>query len=122
MDCANAIQEQEPLLRSQEDQNELPSRADEGTTLGGTRMLSSIVLYFMTIHFLVAFCEMILVAPLIKLYENSLCLLYYNFPVGGVEESLCKIHEIQGPLARIRGWKSMFDTIPGSFCWPGGHA
>lgn len=76
--------------------------------------LDKIVLYFMVIHFLLAFCEIILVAPLIKLFENSLCLTYYNFPADGVEEALCKIPEIQRPLATIRGWKSMFDTIPGT--------
>jgi hypothetical protein len=80
-----------------------------------TKSLSIVVSYFMVIHFLLAFCEMILVAPLIKLFEESLCLNYYQFPNGGVEEHLCKIPEIQRPLATIRGWKAMFDTLPGSF-------
>jgi hypothetical protein len=75
--------------------------------------LSLVIIYFMSIHFLLAFCEIILVAPLIKLFENSLCQSHYGFPIGGVDESLCKITEIQAPLATIRGWKSMFDTIPG---------
>ncbi len=89
---------------------------DEHESGGGAphpRPLSGLVIYFMTIHFLLAFCEIILVAPLIKLFENSLCLSYYDFPVNGVEESLCKISDIQRPLATIRGWKSMFDTFPG---------
>lgn len=71
-----------------------------------------LVLYFMVIHFFLAFCQIILVAPLIRLFENSLCLSYHEFPVGGIEESLCKIPKIQGPLATIRGWKSTLDTIP----------
>jgi hypothetical protein len=75
--------------------------------------LSSLVLYFMAIHFLLAFCEIILVAPLIKLFEDSLCQRHYGFPKVGVGEELCKSPEIQGKLATIRGWKSMFDTIPG---------
>ncbi|KAG9240836.1 major facilitator superfamily domain-containing protein [Calycina marina] len=70
------------------------------------------VIYFMTIHFLLAFCTIILVAPLIRLFENSLCLKHYGFPSGGVKESLCKIPDIQGSLATIRGWKSTLDTIP----------
>ncbi|TVY45356.1 Efflux pump [Lachnellula subtilissima] len=74
--------------------------------------LSVLILYFMAIHFLLAFCEIILVAPLIKLLENSLCLSYYNFPGNGVQDELCKIPDIQGPLATLRGWKSSFDTIP----------
>ena len=87
---------------------------DQESILKHAKPLTSIVLYFMTIHFLLAFCDMILVAPLIRLYENSLCLSYFEFPAGGVEESFCKIEEIQRPLATLRGWKSMFDTIPGT--------
>jgi len=71
-----------------------------------------LILYFMIIHFLLGFCQIILVAPLIRLFENSICMSHYGFPVNGVEESLCKIIEIQGPLATIRGWKSTLDTIP----------
>jgi len=71
-----------------------------------------LVLYFMIIHFLLGFCQIILVAPLIRLFENSICLSHYGFPAAGVEESICKIPEIQGPLATIRGWKSTLDTIP----------
>lgn len=78
--------------------------------------LSVLILYFMAIHFLLAFCEIILVAPLIKLIENSLCLSHYGFPGNGVREELCKIPEIQGPLATIRGWQSTFNTIPGIIC------
>lgn len=59
-------------------------------------------LYFMVVHFLLAFCTIILVAPLIRLFENSLCLRHYQFPIGGVDESLCKIPEIQRDLATIR--------------------
>jgi hypothetical protein len=90
------------------------ARNDQESILKRAKPLTNLVLYFMTIHFLLAFCEIILVAPLIKLFENSLCLSYFDFPDGGVEESLCKIPEIQRPLATIRGWKSMFDTIPGT--------
>jgi hypothetical protein len=89
------------------------SRDNQQSILKRTKPLTNLVLYFMTIHFLLSFCEMILMAPLIRLFENSLCLSYFDFPAGGVEESLCKIPEIQRPLATIRGWKSMFDTIPG---------
>jgi hypothetical protein len=77
------------------------------------RRLSGLIFYFMTIHFLLAFCEIILNAPLQRLFENSLCLKYYNFPESGVSEGNCKISEIQYNLAVLRGWKSMFDNIPG---------
>lgn len=109
----DALGSQTPLLNDHRKSNEAAPN-DQEFILKRAKPLTSIVFYFMTIHFLLAFCEIILVAPLIKLYENSLCLSYFDFPVGGVEESLCKIKEIQGPLATIRGWKSMFDTIPGN--------
>ena len=57
----------------------------------------------MVIRFLLSFCEIVLVDPLIKLFETSLCLSRYGFPDGGVEESLCKIPDIQRPLATVRG-------------------
>ena len=87
---------------------------NQESILKSAQPLTSLIFYFMTIHFLLAFCEIILVAPMIRLFENSLCLSYFDFPVGGVEEAMCKINEIQRPLATIRGWKSMFDTIPGT--------
>jgi hypothetical protein len=101
-----------PLLDSQPRSSEAAG-SDQESILRRARPLTSLVLYFMTIHFLLAFCEIILVAPLIRLFENSLCLSYFDFPPGGVKEALCKIPEVQRPLATIRGWKSMFDTIPG---------
>lgn len=82
--------------------------------------LKVLILYFMTLHFLIAFCEMVLVAPLISLFEASLCQSYYDFPETGngilqhdIRLELCKIPDIQGPLATIRGWKSFGDTLPG---------
>ncbi|TGO47716.1 hypothetical protein BCON_0266g00080 [Botryotinia convoluta] len=81
--------------------------------------LPTLILYFMTLHFLIAFCEMVLVAPLISLFESSLCHSYYNFPEPSLRldnreiiSEMCKISEIQGPLATIRGWKSFGDTVP----------
>ncbi|KAF7922635.1 hypothetical protein EAE99_007212 [Botrytis elliptica] len=62
---------------------------------------------------------MVLVAPLISLFESSLCHSYYNFPEPSLRlnnpeiiSEMCKIPEIQGPLATIRGWKSFGDTVP----------
>jgi hypothetical protein len=112
-----------PLASTQDGSSstQTPLLADEiledepGQGPASSTPLSILVLYLMTIHFLLAFCEIILVAPLIKLFENSLCLRYYDFPANGVQGDLCQIPEIQGPLAKIRGWKSMCDTIPGEF-------
>ncbi|KAF7946075.1 uncharacterized protein EAE97_005113 [Botrytis byssoidea] len=84
-----------------------------------TPSLQTLILCFMTLHFLIAFCEMVLVAPLISLFESSLCHSYYNFPEPSLRldnrdviSEMCKIPEIQGPLATIRGWKSFGDTVP----------
>lgn len=107
-----AREEETPLLSDEANPN---GYHDGDSPTSKTNSLSIVILYFMAIHFLLAFCEMILVAPLIKLFEQSLCLTHYNFPGGGVEEGLCKIPEIQRPLATIRGWKAMLDTIPGMF-------
>lgn len=105
-----ALEEEAPLLHDEAGSDRNHDRETRAQT---THSLSTVVFYFMAMHFLLAFCEMILVAPLIKLFEESLCLSHYDFPTGGVEESLCKIPQIQRPLATIRGWKAMFDTLPG---------
>ena len=106
-DETDSLDAQAPLLGGE-------SHTGEDGPTPTSSSLSALVLYFMAIHFLLAFVEIILVAPLIKLFENSICLSYYDFPTSGVQEDLCKIPEIQGPLAELRGWKSSFDTIPGT--------
>ncbi|KAK2627797.1 hypothetical protein QTJ16_002443 [Diplocarpon rosae] len=104
-------EEEEPLLRNHV-QPQFHGQVDPRTTFQEAKPLSRIVFYFMAIHFLLAFTEIILVAPFVRLFENSLCLSHYGFPDGGVDEAMCKIQQVQGPLATIRGWKSTFDTIP----------
>lgn len=101
-------EEEERLLEDDAPESPPVAHAEQPPSLSGP------IIYFMAIHFLLAFCEMVLVAPLIRLFEESLCLSHFGFPSGGVLESECKIAEIQYPLATIRGWKSMFDTIPGT--------
>jgi hypothetical protein len=96
----NESQREDQLLLPREEGPRTSDHLDNISTAGFT--LDKLVFYFMIIHFLLAFCEIILVAPLIKLFEESLCLSHYNFPAGGVEEVLCKIPEIQRPLATIR--------------------
>src|SRR5438034_17189 len=69
-------------------------RNKSSTTSTPTR----VILYFMAVHFLLAFCEIILVAPLIRLFEWSLCISYYELHdpriiIAGKEipEFRCKI-------------------------------
>jgi hypothetical protein len=109
-----AAPETTPLLADDALQDGPHSRSKPGALYSSSR-LSGLIFYFMTIHFLLAFCDIILNAPLQRLFENSLCLKYYNFPKSGVPEGSCKIWEIQYDLAILRGWKSMFDNIPGQY-------
>lgn len=114
----NPPSETSPLISTHNHPHELPSPSLPSASL------PTLILYFMALHFLIAFCEMVLVAPLISLFESSLCHSYYNFPSPSLSSKLnaqeitsemCKIPEIQGPLATIRGWKSFGDTVPGIF-------
>lgn len=81
---------------------------------------SRAALYFMSIYFLLAFCELVPIASFVKLFERSLCIAYYDLhrpnivpPGEEIPELLCKVPDIQTSLATIRGWKSMLDTVPG---------
>ena len=56
-------------------------------------------------------------------YERSLCISYYDThpdlrPPLSMNvlsgDSRCKIVQIQQELAMVRGWKSLFDALPGS--------
>jgi hypothetical protein len=108
---SEAALETAPLLTNNALQDGAP-RISPGA-LTTPRRLSGLIFYFMMIHFILAFCDIILNAPLQRLFENSLCLKYYHFPESGVLEGSCKISEVQYNLAILRGWKSMFDNIPG---------
>lgn len=67
-------QSEEPLLGIAKH-----SDAASAATSMPKKWVPRLVPYFMAIHFLLAFCEIILVAPLIRLFENSLCLQYFGF-------------------------------------------
>lgn len=58
--------------------------------------------------------------PRTRVYESNLCLIHYREhdpsvigADGTIEESLCKVDEVQQKLAMIFGWQDMFDAIPG---------
>jgi hypothetical protein len=114
----NQNHEDPPILRAA---NATKTPQAQKPPLAASRPSSKAILFFMTLHFLLAFCELVLIAPLIKLLEQSLCISHYgrhdpsvSDPEDGrVPEWMCKIPEIQVPLATIRGWKAMLDTIPG---------
>lgn len=63
-------------------------------------------------------------APEVRLLEMTVCRAFYAPrepgvigppPLGYVDESLCKVADIQVSLAYLRAWKRCLDSIPGSF-------
>lgn len=63
-------------------------------------------------------------APEVRLLEMTVCRALYAPrdpgvigppPLGYVDESLCKVADIQVSLAYLRAWKRCLDSIPGSF-------
>ncbi|KAF2842536.1 MFS general substrate transporter [Patellaria atrata CBS 101060] len=84
----------------------------------GHYMLSSTAYCCVALHFLLGVVENIPIAPLLVLYERSICLQYYlkhdPSAIHGtrIEHDLCKISTIQKELAVVKGWKSFFDTLP----------
>jgi hypothetical protein len=59
-------------------------------------------------------------APKIRLFESILCQAYYRthgdallVPMQNIPESRCKTKEIQSGVARLIGWQTVFDGIPG---------
>ena len=73
------------------------------------------------LYFFVEMYDMITIAPLTAIFEQSVCRKWYinhdpsriNFG-GSVNEQLCKLESIQAAVAVLRGWKLAFDTIPGT--------
>lgn len=58
--------------------------------------------------------------PKTRVFEANLCVRYYEEKDpskiradGTVDETLCKVNEVQQKMAMIFGWQDMFDAIPG---------
>ena len=82
--------------------------------------LSQLARYCLLIEFLTEFSNNVLTVPLVSLLERVICENYYHehdqIALGSlrsVDEALCKIPEIQGELAKLRGWKAFFETLSG---------
>ena len=82
--------------------------------------LSKLARYCLLIEFLTEFSNNVLTVPLVSLIESAICENYYHehdqiarSSLGSVDEALCKIPEIQGELAKLRGWKAFFETLSG---------
>lgn len=112
-----------PLLAAAEESTNLLPRNDSHLTAVSLPpfKLTSTAMYCMLLLFLVEMYDFITIGPLVALFECSICRTYYALhdpdtiqPDGSVEESLCKVDDIQAELAILRGWKLAFDTIPGA--------
>jgi hypothetical protein len=61
-------------------------------------------------------------APQIRLFESIVCRDYYRVhdpgmigDDGNVPERYCKINEIQGEIAMLKGFQTLFENLPGVF-------
>lgn len=114
------LQETSALLRNTE--STIPCLAKDAKNANFQTFVpvSASGLYFMALHFLLGFYEVVLTAPLLLLFEQSICISYYALydphtigPGNSVPEVFCKLPQIQHDLATLRAWKSFFDTLPG---------
>ncbi|KAF2476025.1 MFS general substrate transporter [Lindgomyces ingoldianus] len=76
--------------------------------------ISRLTLCCLALFFIVEMFNFVTYAPLTVLFENVICDAYYSkrssTRSGGYYD--CKIEPIQGDLARLKGWKGFFDTLP----------
>lgn len=79
------------------------------------------ILPHIVVLFALIFMVMVGMAPMfVRMEELSICRVYYykHDPAlvdadGNVEETLCKVDEVQAELAFISGWLWFFETVPG---------
>jgi hypothetical protein len=85
--------------------------------------MKAIIASTFILYFLVTFAIQLLEVPTVRLFEIAICDRYYRTANGGVfaslfkdiDESSCKITDVQNELAEIAGWKISFDAVPGEF-------
>jgi hypothetical protein len=102
--------EQESLLT--------PPLVDQRTAIQGRRIIFLAIAIFALIDII-----MVGMGPMfVRMEELSICRPYYykHDPTvidsdGNIEESLCKVDEVQAELAFISGWLGFFETIPGKY-------
>ena len=107
--------DQEPLLSGKSSDTAFPKSHKHHEL-----WLSKLARYCLLIEFLTEFSNNVLTVPLVSLIERAICENYYHehdqiarSSLGSVDEALCKIPEIQGELAKLRGWKAFFETLSG---------
>jgi hypothetical protein len=81
-----------------------------------------VFLIFCTL-FVLMFGNFFMIAPQLRVYEDIICRHYYDEIKGqghialteDIDESLCKVDEIQEELAVIMGGLSVVDSVPGKY-------
>lgn len=111
----DAATDREPLIRSKS-----RSSVAKNSSTFYTLRLSKLAVYCLLLEFLGELANTILIVPLISLFERAMCETYYRehtpamlLQVNAIDEKLCKITPIQMELAKLRGWKSFFETLSG---------
>lgn len=66
------------------------------------------------LDFLTQTYDQIRIVPEIVLFEQYVCRAHYAQDAGSIiSPGLCKAHDVQYQLARLRSWKALFDGIAG---------
>jgi hypothetical protein len=108
------------------------TKPHDGTTKkdGSCRMSSRAILIIMGVLVLIIQCgDQLSEAPLTRIFESIYCYQYWEqedpskilIPrsavgpgaLGGVEERWCKVAEVQGKVAMLKGTQQFLDCIPG---------
>lgn len=99
---------------------------------GSSQMSSRAILIIMGVLILIVQCgDQFTEAPLTRIYESIYCYQYWEqedptkilLPrsavgpgaLGGVEEQWCKVAEVQGKIAMLKGTQLFLDCIPGTW-------
>lgn len=67
------------------------------------------------VFFILSASSVVMVIPLTRLMENSICHRYYEGEIPArepIDESLCKVDEIQSELAFVNGILSTLEAVP----------
>lgn len=118
--AVNQPDESAPLLHH--DQNESPPSA--AAEIVSDEMPESRKAFFIIV--LCTVCVLAIdvgifmqIAPITRILESIICHSYYERHPdlvgfeGRIPEEMCKISPVQGELAMLKGWSSLFDCLPG---------
>lgn len=113
--------EREPMIKR--DSGSCP-RTDDADIGGRSSLhfrLSKLAKYCLLLAFLLELSNNVLTVPLISLFERAICEAYFGDhdpnifgTLSPIDESACKIPQVQSELAKLRGWKGFFETLSGA--------